>query len=426
MHERRFFKTALLAGCLLVTLPLLLVQLAFQGKASVFPNDPDPLALPTPHINLQPASENPLQQKSLRSLRLTAEDITAIANFLLMKKELAGRIETRIKEKHLEFRAAIKLPTQQKNIYLNIALIADDDTPHAIIRRLDIGHLVIPEPLVYVLMKAVRLFPSIKHYDDLATRIVQGVHIGSDQVSITLHWNNSTTGQAQELESDLANRDRLLSYHNRLAELIAQSGKKRFISLGSLMQPLFQLAKARTETAAASLGDPVEENRALILVLTAYANGWSLLTDNGTLPAPEPLPRLGTLLNRRVDTAQHFMLSATLAMSGNRTLSDMIGFAKEINDIHSGSGFSFTDLAADRAGTLFGKMATRSPKDALTTQNKISQTREETIYMPRILDLPEHLSSYAFQTRFHSVESAEFQEIKQLIEDRVNACPLYK
>jgi hypothetical protein len=426
MHKRRFFKVAVLTGYLLITIPLLLAQLAFQGTASVFPNDLDPQALPTPHISLQPASENPLQQKSLRHLTLTAEDITAIANFLLMKKELPGHIETRIKEKHLEFRAAVKMPTRQKEMYLNIALIADDDTPHAIIRRLDIGHMIIPEPLVYVLMKTARLIPTVKHYDDLATRIIQSAHIGHDQINFSLHWNNTTTGHAQELEADLANRERLLAYHNRLAELIAQSGKKRFISLDTLMQPLFQLAKTRTETIGETIGDPIEENRALILVLTAYANGWSLLTDNGTLPAPAPLPRLGTLLNRRVDTAQHFMLSATLAMSGNRTLSDMIGLAKEINDIHSGSGFSFTDLAADRAGTLFGKMATRSDGDARMTQNKISQTKEETTYMPHILDLPEHLSSDAFQARFHSVDSAEFQAIKQLIEERINACPLYQ
>jgi hypothetical protein len=423
MHERRFFKVVLLTGYLLITIPLLLVQLAFQGTASVFPNDPDLQALSTPYIHLQPASENPLPQKSLRYLTLTAEDITAIANFLLMKKELAGRIETRIKEKHLEFRAAVKMPARQKEMYLNIALIADDSTPHATIRRLDIGYLTLPEPLVYALIKTIGLIPAIKHYNDLATRIIQGAHIEHDQVRFTLHWNNPTTGQTQELEADLANRERLLAYHNRLSELIAQSGKKRFISLDTLVQPLFQLAKARTETTG---GDPIEENRALILVLTAYANGWSLLTDNGTLPAPAPLPRLGTLLNRRVDTAQHFMLSATLAMSGNRTVSDMIGLAKEINDIHSGSGFSFTDLAADRAGTLFGKMATRSPEDARTTQNKISQTKEETIYMPHILDLPEHLSSDAFQARFHSVDSVEFQAIKQLIEERVNACPLYQ
>ena len=51
--------------------------------------------------------------------------------FLLMKKELTGRIETRIKENHLEFRAAVKMPTQQKEMYLNMVLIADDDAPQA-------------------------------------------------------------------------------------------------------------------------------------------------------------------------------------------------------------------------------------------------------------------------------------------------------
>jgi hypothetical protein len=46
--------------------------------------------------------------------------------------------------------------------------------------------------------------------------------------------------------------------------------------------------------------------------------------------------------------------------------------------------------------------------------------------MPHIPNLPEHLSSDEFQARFHSVDSAEFRAIKQLIEEKVNTCPLYQ
>jgi hypothetical protein len=144
------------------------------------------------------------------------------------------------------------------------------------------------------------------------------------------------------------------------------------------------------------------------------------------LPAAANPVRRGVLLNRRIDTAQHFMGSATLAMAGHGTLVDMIGLAKEMHDTHNGSGFSFIDLAADQAGALFGKTAIRSEEKAQRIQDMISRSSEESLFMPIIKDLPENLAPDEFAKRFKDIHSQEFQALKAMIQQRILACPLYK
>jgi hypothetical protein len=127
-----------------------------------------------------------------------------------------------------------------------------------------------------------------------------------------------------------------------------------------------------------------------------------------------------------VDTAQHFTTSATLAMAGQRALADMIGLAKELNDTHHGSGFSFVDLAADQAGAFFGRSAVRSPDKARRIQELVSRSPDESQFMPVVDDLPERLSPEEFAKRFENVESPAFQAMKNQIQARILARPVYQ
>jgi hypothetical protein len=67
------------------------------------------------------------------------------------------------------------------------------------------------------------------------------------------------------------------------------------------------------------------------------------------------------LLGGRVDFPQHFLVSAALVLEGSGTLSQAIGLYKEMLDSRGGSGFSFTDMAANLAGTRFGEALQRDP-----------------------------------------------------------------
>jgi hypothetical protein len=147
--------------------------------------------------------------------------------------------------------------------------------------------------------------------------------------------------------------------------------------------------------------------------------GAALSTDK------EP-PRRGVLLNKRIDTAKHFLGAATLAMSGQGTLVEMIGLAKELHDTHDGSGFSFIDLAADEAGALFGKSAVSTPVIASRVQEILSRSAEETQYIPFLKDLPESMNTEDFAQRFKAIDSPEYLAMKEQIHARIKALPLYQ
>jgi hypothetical protein len=93
------------------------------------------------------------------------------------------------------------------------------------------------------------------------------------------------------------------------------------------------------------------------------------------------MPRKVTL-NGRTDSPQHFTISAALAAHAGSPLSDAIGLYKEVDDSRRGSGFSFNDLAADRAGTRFGDLATRSPASARQLQQRVAFGIREPDFMP--------------------------------------------
>ena len=357
-----------------------------------------------------------------KTVALTAEDLTTAANFALARKKLDGYADVTLSRERLQFLASIKVTRRVLPLFLNIEIIADDAQPQAVIKQLKLGHLALPEPAVRWLLHGLLRYTPLFRYSRIGDEVIREIRITDDRFRVTFNWNREALAKAKDLVTDLASKERLLIYHNRLAEVLSQSDSKRFIRLGILMQPLFALALDRSQQD----NDPIEENRAVILVLSAYVNGRNitqLISSSET--SVKPIRRI-VLLNGRLDTAQHFMGSATLAMSGQRTLTDMIGLAKEVNDTHSGSGFSFTDLAADRAGAMLGKLAMRSEDKARKVQAVLSQSVDEAVFMPGIKDLPENLSPADFANRFKAIDSPEFEELKGRIDERIAACALYQ
>jgi hypothetical protein len=104
-------------------------------------------------------------------------------------------------------------------------------------------------------------------------------------------------------------------------------------------------------------------------------------------------------------------------------VADAIGVYKEMADSRHGSGFSFADLAADRAGTRFGELLNRkSPRlNAL-----LDKELNDGDLIPVISDLPESISAVEFQRRFGNTNSPAYQQLTAEIERRLDALPLYK
>ncbi|CAN0559295.1 unnamed protein product [Laminaria digitata] len=99
-------------------------------------------------------------------------------------------------------------------------------------------------------------------------------------------------------------------------------------------------------------------------------------------------------LQQRHDWVQHYLLSAGLALAGGRGIADFIGEAKEVQDAtNKASGFSFTDLAADRAGVRFAEIATGSADSARRLQDFLSRPISEQQFSPDIRPLPDVLNA---------------------------------
>lgn len=418
------FSRILLAGLVLLLILLAVRALVVGSEPIVWSPQPG-----TPHYAaatreiLRSSVHNPLKAQEVRVIALSEDDLTTVANFALLRKSLDGRARAIIHGSRLDFMASIRLSGGSPSRYLNLKLVVDDAEPQAVIKQLKLGHLALPKPVVSALLWVLMRVTPLGRYGQLSAPLIREIRVGDGRLRVSLNWDRDAIGRMQDMVTDLASKERLLVYHNKLAEVLAQSEHKRFIGLGALTQPLFALALSRSENDANDAG---EENRAVILVLAAFANGRNLLGEIAVAGKPAPLVKMGVLLNRRIDMAQHFMASAALAISGHRALADMVGLAKEINDTHSGSGFSFVDLAADRAGALFGKAAVKSAETARRVQDIMSRDADESLFMPTIRDLPEHLGPEEFERRFKTIESPEFQLLKQQIEERIAACPLYR
>lgn len=128
-------------------------------------------------------------------------------------------------------------------------------------------------------------------------------------------------------------------------------------------------------------------------------------------------------LQSRSDLAKHFVSSAGLYILAEKGISFSIGQAKEEIDSVKGSGFSFSDLAADRAGIHFAELATDS-----TNKNKRIKISGlvETDFFPNTSDLPEGLSETEFKDQFEDTSSEKYKNLIKLIDRKILSLPHYQ
>ena len=191
----------------------------------------------------------------------------------------------------------------------------------------------------------------------------------------------------------------------------------------AFLQAAFQLAQKRSKAE-----DPVLENRAAILSLAILLGHWRVDTLVGSVTDAE-LRRAArrhvgrvTLRGRR-DWRRHFFVSAALALLSNESLSDEAGlFKEELDAGEGGSGFSFSDLLADRAGTLFALAATRDEQSARRMQARLAAGFEIGEIFPPAADLPEGIPDPQLQAEYGGVGGEKYKEVIREIERRLADC----
>lgn len=155
----------------------------------------------------------------------------------------------------------------------------------------------------------------------------------------------------------------------------------------------------------------VDENRAALVALAMYV----VSPEAGRL-AGDATQRVRTCrgangetrLAGRSDLASHWALSAALAVSLGPDIGRALGEWKELSDSRpGGSGFSFVDLAADRAGLAFARLAS-DPATAGATARNLRAATTEYLLPVRALALSEGLTEQQFVSQFTALDSAQF------------------
>ncbi|MCA9231668.1 MAG: hypothetical protein KDA57_13535 [Planctomycetales bacterium] len=124
----------------------------------------------------------------------------------------------------------------------------------------------------------------------------------------------------------------------------------------------------------------------------------------------------------RSDLAKHFFVSAhtTAVMGSNATRA--VGLAKELLDARRGSGFSFADMAANRAGIAF---AEHLLSGSISLAELARDFRTES-YLPPIADLLEGLGSEQLQQQFGNAENEALASELSQIEHLILSQPVYQ
>jgi hypothetical protein len=353
---------------------------------------------------------------SRRTIAISRNDLDLAAHYLA-QKAFNGQAQVALGSERMGMRATAPLPLLPVRNFVNVEIVVRTLGGQPELESVQLGSLHLPASLV---SQAARLLLDTFYGEQQLARLlsaVEEVRILPDELQLTYEWNPGLIDQARDTLLASADREALEYYLNELVRLQSIGIGNRG-NLVDLLQPLFAAAAHRSRSS-----DPVAENIALLTVLGTWSSGQN--TNRLVPDAQRPRAYRLKLAGRR-DFGQHFLTSAALAARGDSSLSDAVGLFKEIADSDGGSGFSFTDIAADRAGTRFGEVATGSRDNALSVQQIVATGLRDEQLMPSVGDLPEHLDAATFRRRFGEVGSPDYRRVMDDIERRIDGIALYR
>ena len=327
---------------------------------------------------------------------------------------LHGRGALVLHERSAEIRVTLHAPLPGEHfINLSATLLEAEGEPRISAAR--IGPLSIPPLLVEMTLGSGLRLAGYGREWELARHAIRDLRVapGQGSILVTYVWEPALLERARSLALSRDDLARLRSAHEMLAGLLDHRAPGSRVDLPEILGPMLDINGS----------DQLENRRAAIFVLAAYLserNLASVLPEAANWPRARPV-RL-TLLGR-IDSTQHFVISAALAAWAGEPLADAIGIYKELADARHGSGFSFADLAADRAGTTFGELLTKHPERL----DKLLQSPfSDANLAPLLADFPENMNERDFQRRFGSPGSPAYQQVQDEIERRLFALPLYQ
>lgn len=357
-----------------------------------------------------------------RTLVLQQDDVDLLLGLAAQRfPRMAGRL--RLGDVAAAGAVTFDLPLPGRRHYINLAFDLGQANDALQLRGLRVGGLRLPEWLARRLPGAARAWLRRDPDWGFAVDAVQDIGLDPGPQGPTLRIAYTVPAGVRahlaELAVPGAEAARLMDYQAVLAQAVAAAPRTRALPLTALLPPVFALALERSRGHGAAA-----ENRAALLVLAVYVSGRRL---SEFLPSEHSMLRPAErkiTLGGRDDFAQHLLVSAALASRAGGAFSDALGLSKELDDAREGSGFSFTDLAVDRAGTRLGTLAVADEAVAARLQAQLARPLQERTLLPALNDLPEFMPEAEFQRRFGGPGGAEYARVLRDIERRVDRLPI--
>ena len=366
-----------------------------------------------------------LRDGETRRLQLTERDLNLVLNSSLPLADRQG-FQASLADGRADILYTLALPANPLGRYLNLSLVLRQDGPRLALQQLRFGDTAVPTWLADPVVAAGNQYlrgKSAEYRDAMAA--LKSIEIRPQALEVVYEWRSELADRLQATGRDIFlpadDRQRVLAYYAEIAHQSRAIGGTA-VSLDRLLQPLFALAARRSGEGT----DAAAENRALLLALGLAVNGSDiehLVGEREAAASERPGPMKLTLRGRD-DLAKHFSISAAITVAGGRGLADTIGVFKEVDDSRGGSGFSFADLLADRAGVSLAQVAT-GPK-ARAVQEYMAAGAQESGYMPPFTQLPEGLMELEFKSRYEDLDSATYALVKGEIEKRIGTCTIHK
>ncbi|NMP32543.1 hypothetical protein HII17_13335 [Thalassotalea sp. M1531] len=379
-----------------------------------------------------------LQQPNQQSkIVLTQNEIDGLG--AIMHRALPqATLDVTLSEHGTVLLASIELPKPLSGQFINITATLLPSNSGIELSKVKVGEIVLSgETSLGIVRFLVDKYVGNGATDKLLSTITS-VSMSPSQLVVSLN-----------IDSSLLDKDNDGSLFNKLRDELALFGDKKLIKyyysellsfagrapnnmpLHHFIRHLFHRTIVDNQTRQPT--SYVEQNKALLVALTLYFGHDRLTMLVGDIePLNRQQKRLQYIHRRNVrlagrnDLQQHFIYSIALQLLSNVQASDALGEFKELLDTNKGgSGFSFADLMADRAGTRLAMIATYSEQQAKDIQILLASIDDKTL-LPTIENLAEGINESEFNRQFEGVGSKSYQQMLGLIDDRLKTLPLYQ
>jgi len=436
-----WLKRTLLFFVILIVVTIITIFMALQSS---------PHLQPLHHINANSAAENKrIVQRLIQSFKSKEQTM----NIQATQTELHGLSAfghraipqltsdvTLFKDNAL-VNFSLELPFPEMIKYLNVEVMLVSSEQGLDFDTAYIGDIALPGNGIIKLAEWLTNSYVKEEFGTSLLKLVKNVDITAEKISVGITLpDNFDDKNLSNKDGLFALRDQLALfgdvetirfYHQSLVEYIEQSSTVN-LSLAEYLGFTFGLVKQRQ--LAGIIPSLTQENREALTALVIYfgTDQFELLVgDIENLSAKQKknrnMLRAQVKLRNRVDIQKHFIYSAALQLFGSSSTSNAIGELKEFLDSNSGgSGFSFADLMADRAGTRLAMLATDNDESALEVINNLADITDEALVLPALVGLPEGITQQKFEQYYRDIDSLVYISMLQSIDERLREIPVYR